>query len=284
MKRLVKKIELTFFQDDANGEWGLTHKDTYDNRYGSSFNAFWSGMGIFHDIFEHSHEHQNKYFRGDYAMNIGGEMTAMGAMWYYIDQLGMHNRLNNRSIHAPSDIMRMSTQDMVHESIEYGGGQYGSVLESNVPKQRPTDNSELEYQISEYWKKVKGFDPEKNHDEEKEYGYQYKNSVTFRKIADLHRYGYRMAERFVPDNFDNRTTLIDFFDVWENFCKTHPAEEMKNMFSGVTFNIYKENDRITWKAILHTADRFYIANDVTLTAENIGHFSPEDHFYMENEN
>jgi hypothetical protein len=55
------------------------------------------------------------------------------------------------------------------------------------------------------------------------------------------------------------------------------------MFSGITFKIYKENDRITWKAILHTADRFYIANDVTLTAENIGHFSPEDHYYMERE-
>lgn len=284
MKRLVKKIELTFFQDDANGEWGLTHKDTCDNRYGNSFNAFWGGMGIFHDIFEHSHEHTNKYFRGDYAMNIGGEIAAMGSMWYYIDELGMHNRLSGRSVHSPSDSMRMSTEDMIHENIEYGGSQYGSTLESNVPKQRPTDNGELEYQIGKYWENVKKMNPERNHDNEKEYGYQYKNSVTFRKIADLTRYGYRMAEKFVPNNWDNRTTLSDFLEVWENFCKSHPAEEMKNMFSGITFKIYKENDRITWKAILHTADRFYIANDVTLTAENIGHFSPEDHFYMDMEN
>jgi hypothetical protein len=283
MKRLIKTVELEFFNDSANGEWGLTHKDTQDDRYGSSFNAFWSGMGIFHDIFEHSHEHQNKYFRGEYAMNIGGEIAAMGAMWYYIDQLGMYNRLNNRSIHAPSDIMRMSTEDMIHEAIEYGGAQYGSTLESNVPKQRPTDNGELESQILTYWQNVKKMNPEKNHDSEKEYGYQYKNSVTFRKIADLTRYGYRMAEKMVPDNWDNRTTLCDFFSVWDKFCQTHTAEEMKNMFSGITYKIYKENDRITWKAILHTADRFYIANDVTLTAENIGHFSPEDHYYMEHE-
>lgn len=280
MKRLVKKIELTFFQDDANGEWGLTHKDTFDNRNGSSFNAFWSGMGIFHDIFEHSHEHQNKYFRGDYAMNIGGEMTAMGAMWYYIDQLGMHNRLNGRSIYSPGDIMRKSTEDMINEAIEYGGGQFGSVLESNVPKQRPTENGELEYQIAEYWKTVKAFDPEKNHEGEKEYGYQYKNSVNFRKIADLHRYGYRMAERFVPDNFDNKATLCDFFDVWETFCKNHPADEMKNYFNGLTFKIYKENDRITWKAIFHSADRFS-TKDAILTPENIGYFSIEDFWVMD---
>jgi len=279
MKRLVKKIELTFFQDDANGEWGLTHKDTFDNSYGSSFNAFWSGMGIFHDIFEHSHEHQNKYFRGDYAMNIGGEMAAMGAMWYYIDQLGVYNRLNNNSIYSPGDIMRKSTEDMVQETIEYGGGQFGSVLESNVPKQRPTENNELEYQISEYWKKVKGFNPEKN-DTEIEYCKQYKNSVSFRKIADLHRYGYRMGERFVPDNYDNQTTLTDFFNVWETFCKNHPAEEMKNNFRDVTFNIYKENDRITWKAIFHSADRFS-TKDATITAKNIGHFSIEDYWIID---
>lgn len=278
MKRLVKKIELTFFQDDANGKWGLTHKDTYDNHYGNSFNAFWSGMGIFHDIFEHSHEHQNKYFRGDYAMNIGGEMAAMGAMWYYIDQLGIHNRLNNE-YHSPGDIMRRSTEDMVHEAIEYGGSQFGAILESNVPKQRPTENGELEDQISEYWKKVKSFNPEKNHDSEKEYGYQYKNSVSFRKIADLHRYGYRMAKRFVPDNFDNQATLIDFFDVWETFCKNHSAEDIKNYFNDITFKIYKENDRISWKAILHSADRFSI-KDAILTAENIGSFSIEDYWVI----
>ena len=279
MKRLVKTVELSFFQDNANGEWGLCHKDTQNDNNG--FNAFWGGILFFHDIFEHSHEYQNKYFRGEYAMNIGGEMTAMGAMWYYIDQLGVYNRLSNRSIHAPSDIMRMSTQDMIHEAIESGNAQYGSTLESNVPKQRPTENGELEYQISEYWKKVKTFNPESNYESEKEYGYLYKNSVTFRKIADLHRYGYRMAEKFVADNWDNRTTLIDFIEVWNKFCAKHNAEDMARMFSGMTFKIYKENDRITWKAILHTADRFYITNDVTLTADNIAHFSPEDHYYME---
>jgi len=106
--------------------------------------------------------------------------------------------------------------------------------------------------------------------------------MSFRKIADLHRYGYRMAKKFVPDNWENRTTLVDFLDVWEKFCETHSAENMKDMFRGMTFKLYMENDHITWKAILHTANRFYIANDVTLTAANIGYFCPEDHYYMDN--
>jgi hypothetical protein len=283
MKRLFKTVELSFFQDDANGEWGLTHKDTQDDRYGSSFNAFWGGVGIFHDIFEHSHEHQNKYFRGDYAMNIGGEMAAMGAMWYYIDVLGVGNRLSNRSIYAPSDIMRMSTQDMVSECITDGYTQYGNTLESNVPKQKPVENGELEYQIEKFWKEIKNTHVKTDYEQERETAIDYKKSVTFRKIADLHRYGFRMAEKMVPDNWDNRTTLCDFFEVWENFCKNNSAEQMAGMFRGVTFKLYRENDRITWKATFHSADRFTF-RDVTVTADNIQHFYIDDCYVMEENN
>ena len=42
MKRLVKTVELVFFQDDANGEYGLAHKETYDQNQGNGFNAFWN--------------------------------------------------------------------------------------------------------------------------------------------------------------------------------------------------------------------------------------------------
>lgn len=278
MKRLVKTVELTFFNDNATGEWGLTHKNTYDDRYGISFNAFWDGQGIFHDIFEHSHEHENKYFKGDYAMNVGGEMTAMGAMWYYFDTLGMHTRLNlNRySIYTPGQRMKESTLGDVKDSIS-GNTRYGNTLECNVPIQRPVNDGELEYQIEQYWKDVKKYEPHfyENAEQERKDGETYRKSVTYRKIADLHRYGYRMAERLVPENYDNQTTLIDFLEVWNNFCENNKAEQMKDLFNGLTFKIYKENDRISWKATFHSADRFQ-TKDVTLTAENINHFDYED--------
>lgn len=282
MKRLIKQIDFTFFQDNANGEFGLTHSDTCDDNYGNGFNAFWGGMGIFHDVFEHSHEHANKYFRGDYAMNIGGEMAAMGAMWYYIDEMGVGNRLNNRSIHSPGSIMRLSTQDMVTEAISEGYCQYGSTLESNVPNQNPTNNGELEYQISEFWKNVKKQSVRCEDENGIEYGNRYKESVTFRKIADLHRYGFRMAEKLVPNNWDNRITLQNFFEFWEDFCKSNNAEEMHNNFKGMTVKLYKdENGFITWKAVLKARDRFSMQD--AIINENT-RFSIEDYWVIEEEN
>src|SRR4051812_49426606 len=63
-KKLVRTVDLRFFQDDANGEWGVTHKETCPgNGNGEEFNAFWDGRGIFHDVFEHAHEFTDKHFR-----------------------------------------------------------------------------------------------------------------------------------------------------------------------------------------------------------------------------
>lgn len=260
--RLIREVKLRFFQDGATGEWGLTHQDTQDDSYGNGFNAFWGGIGIFHDIFEHWHEHTHKYFRGDYAMNIGGEMSAMGAMWYYFDTLGVRNRdFNPHSMLWMGDSMRKTTEDLIRENIEHDGSNYGSVLECGVPKQRPTENGELECQIDTMWENVKEMIPGKSHleyksrhpestsdDREIEYGIQYKNSVTKRKIADLHRWGYRQAERDIPDTIENRDTLSEFIRFWNEFCKAHRAEDIGMEATGIDFRIYKERGQISWVA------------------------------------
>lgn len=249
MKHLIKKVDLVFFQDDASGLFGLAHKETFNDN--NAFNAFWNAIGIFHDVFEHSHEFTNKYFRGDYAMNIGGEMAAMGSMWYYIDELGIGNRLRN-SMYSPGDSMRDSTLSDVHEYIASGYVRYGHTLESNVPKQRPVDNSEMEYQIGKYWDKVQEIEVNANGEQEKEDGITYKNSVTFRKIADLHRYGYRMAAKLVPNNWDNQKTLTSFLEFFETFCKNNSAETLANAFKGMIIKLYKdENGFISWTAKLY---------------------------------
>lgn len=261
---LIKTVKLKFFLDDASGEWGLTHEDTIDPN--NSFNAFWNGIGIFHDVFEHSHEY-TKYFRGDYAMNIGGEMAAMGAMWYYFEVLGMYNRLdtNGYSFRSPGESMRETTLSLVKESVYYGYCNYGSTLESNVPKQRPVDNSELEYQIAEFWRDIKDshYKDSKENEQEMESANEYKQSVSFRKIADLHRYGFRMAARLIPDTDHNRNILTEFMEYWDNLCKDNKAEEMAQMFRGLTIKLYKDGDEISWKGIFHSADTYEI-KDVTV--------------------
>lgn len=278
MKRLIKTVELSFFRDNATGEYGLCHKDTQDSDNG--FNAFWNGMLIFHDVFEHSHEYQNKYFRGDYAMNVGGEMAAMGAMWYYYNVLGVYNRMDANGYHAPGDRMRETTHGEIKEALYSGHCQFGNELLSNVPKQRPTEDSELEYQIEKMWNQTKTAPIKCTNEDEIEFAQNYKKSVTFRKIADLHRYGYRMGERLVPQNFDNRIMCVNFMEVWDDFCKNNTAEDMQNSFSGLTIKLYKENDRITWKGVFHSKDRYSI-KDVTITPESMKYFSIEDAWIIE---
>jgi len=281
MKRLVKTVELVFFEDDANGAFGLAHKETID-KSNSRFNAFWGGMGIFHDVFEHSHEFTDKYFRGDYAMNVGGEMTAMGAMYYYIDTLGVYNRLtDNARWRGHGELMRETTLSEVHEAISSGNCSYGSILESNVPKRKPVEDGEFEYQLHEFVKKTKTYKLSE-YEQEKEFGRNYKKSVTFRKVADLHRYGYRMAEKLVPHNYNNRAALANFIEFWNVFCKCNPAQEMANSFRGVTIKVYRdENGFIDWKAVLNSADRYAIKDVVLKSDRNPNHFSVEDYWILD---
>lgn len=252
-RRLIKKIELRFFQDDANGEYGLAHSDTLGND--SSFNAFWDGMGLFHDVFEHSHEYKDKHFRGEYAMNIGGEMAAMGAMWYFVDELGISSRLRQGSIYSPGQLMRQTTEMMVQDAIVYGNSQYGDRLESAVPRQTETENSELECQLEEFWQNVCKYHPQlaegiesRRSSGEIEFGYEYKKSATREKIEDLHRYGFRMAQKLFQNNYENRHMLYSFIDMWNSFCKSNKAEDLARYLRGVEFSIYRNGDAIEWKA------------------------------------
>jgi hypothetical protein len=57
-----------------------------------------------------------------------------------------------------------------------------------------------------------------------------------------------MAENLVPDNNDNRYTLTNFFDFWNEFCDKNSAQTLQGMYSGLTIKLYKENGFISWKA------------------------------------
>ena len=253
MKRKINEVVLKFFQDDANGEYGLTHKNTIDPDNG--FNAFWDGKGIFHDVFEHWHEYSHKYFRGEYAMNIGGEMTAMGAMWYYLDELGVGDARLSHGFYSRGDNMRYTTENMIQEAIENCNSQFGSVLMSAIPKQKNSFNPELEDQIDLFWQNVKKFKiPESkqganwNNEREIQHAIDYKKSVTKAKIAYLHRYGFKMARKMIPNCNENCQTLRDFISFWNDFTKRNNSEEMSGFVTEIKFKIYRENGIISWKA------------------------------------
>jgi len=288
--KLVKTVSLVFFEDNSLENYGVSHKETYNAaRYNGStddFNAFWDGAGIFHDVFEHWHEYQHKYFRGDFAMNVAGEMAAMGAMWYYYEELGVYNRLTNSSIYSPSQNMRLTTEGIIRNSVEYGKCDFGYTLECNIPKQRPTDNGELEWQINELIQNCHVMHTDKENISEYEYtdeeriSIDYKASIKNWKIRNSHRWGFHTAKKLVPVNNDNRQTLSEFIDLWDNFCKRMDAEEMARAFKGITFRIYKDHGRIHWTATLETAD-YYEINSYKLTPKNIKYFSMEDAWKLE---
>ena len=255
MKRKINEVVLRFFEDDARGDWGLTHKDTLGDGNLEGFNAFWDGKGIFHDVFEHWHEHTHPYFRGENAMNIGGEMAAMGAMWYYIDELGVGSARLEHGYYSQGDNMRRTTEDLVHEAIAEADTRFGSVLSCGVPKQKDSFNSELEWQIEKMWKNVKACkvqEPRKGenwtNEWEIEAGRAFKDSVTMGKIANLHRFGFKMARQMIPNCYENNLTLRGFIQFWTDFCKRNRAEELSPYIREIRFELYREGKMVSWKA------------------------------------
>jgi len=249
-KTKLRTVELRFFQDDANGEWGVTHKDTLANtRDTSGFNAFWDGRGLFHDIFEHGHEFTDKHFLGTSAMNYGGEIAAMGSMYYYMSACGMGGRLYGNSWKGNDEATIDGTLGMMQEAVEYGHFSFGDTLESSVPTQKDSGDYSLEYIISEHFARFQDSNTGKNADDEetRERCQAMKDSVTEEKLANLYRYGYRMAEKLVARSYHNGSLLTDFVEFWDKFCKEHKAENLARMFGKVNATIYRDSEHnLSW--------------------------------------
>lgn len=240
------KVLLTFFQDDANGAYGLAH----DNAIERDFNAFWNGIGIFHDVFEHYFEGINKYFIDDYEFNIGGEICAMGHLAYYTDTFTSLERVRNlgKMNGQVTAIVSTTADDMV-EAIEYGNTRFGSRLESCVPKQKDVNSYLLYSVIGEHMAQMENATLAESCTDEREIkeAKAYKRSVTENKIYNLYTYGYRLAQKIAPDTQENEDALNDFFNFWENFCKRNDAEDLTNQFESVEFTITC-GEMLQWKA------------------------------------
>ena len=250
------KVNLIIFEDDSTGEWGLAHKNSINNQYGSNFNAFWNGIGIFHDVFEHYFEDVNKYFIGDYAFNIGGEIAAMGHLAYYWNEFRpSERRLNPNSIYSFEEAIIASTESEIEDAITYGNWNFGNKLLCNVPKAKKQDyHYYLENIIQEHWYKIKNLKPKKDtysDDEQFQSQKDYKKSITLSKLRDLYTWGWKQGEKIFPSSEENRETITDFINFWNKFCKENRAEDL-NYFKEVEFTI-NCGEKTTW-------DCHFIAN------------------------
>ena len=258
-RNLIRSVKMKFFKDDATGAWGLTHKDTLVS---DGFNAFWGGKEIFHDVFEHAHE-GTVFFRGEAFLNVGGEMAAMGAMYYFVQNLGIRERLMNpNSFWQPEESMVQETLQYYHSAYSDGDIRFGDELVSHVPKQKAVNRgyySGIESFLDEYAyalagaRRGKSYGPISQHrfKKTKEYVEQaskYTKSFTMKKVRDLHRWGWLEAEKLVPDEHENKDMLKEFIEKLEHYTKMHSAEDEAMIHPTATARIFQtEEGIISWE-------------------------------------
>lgn len=253
-KKLVRTVALRFFEDQANGEWGTAHKETFDANGGDGFNAFWDGRGLFHDVFEHAHELTDKHFFGQSAMNIGGEIVAMGSLWYFYHACGMSTRLDNPffgyQTMSPDENTMRTTCDMMQESICEGYSNFGYTLESSLPRQPECEDSTVEWMAEEHFNRVQSYFPKGHGEDDRERGQEYKNSVTLEKLQNLYRYGYAIAKKLAPSGlYRNGDEMTEFVTFWNAFCKKNKAETLATLYREIIFKIYRDGEGIiSWVA------------------------------------
>ncbi len=236
MKPYSVKLELT---QDEHGFYGLLPYGSDD--YG--FNSFWSGLGIFHDVFEHYFEMENKYFMGDYAFNIGGEIAAMGHLAYYKSHFDVSKRSSRGYIDDQALINTTFDDDFFHGHRKYPD--FGDVLMSKVPRVRKSLPYGVDNLINEHYYRIKDVRLKT------EAIIKYKKSFTYSKIKNLYAWGFNRASKIIPRSEENRRFINEFCEYWDNFCKKYDAEDLEYTVRAFIFRIYPgEKTRWTVKVQL----------------------------------
>lgn len=230
MKKL-NKVEMSLAQDDSNGVYGFFPKGTCD--CDSPFNAVSDIVGLIHDVFEHNHEFTD-YFSGDNALNMGGEIAAMGKALYVYEQIGVRRGIGR--FRSGSEDIERTVREMLWSHITEHQ-QYGQTLECGVPTQQEHYGSweyEHIYNMAQrIWVYVASTDLDeiKNdpHKEESDYeaAKTYYDSISSDKIADLLIWGYRNLEsKLRKDSYNH--VLYSFIDFWSEFLAYQELEELLN--------------------------------------------------------
>jgi len=274
-KKPFRTIRLSITEDykGSGGGPGVLPMKTMDRDDG--FDPSWSVLMLFHDVFEHWQEYEHRYFQGDYAMNVGGEMYAMGAMTWFISRMGVYQRLNSNGFSIYSDEQRtvQTTLGLMTEAVFSGYCSFGARLECAVPYQKRghhyADNA-LENMLAEYrymYQKELVLEYRRRKSEVEESGHEYRKSVTMSKITRLHRYGYYHAQRTFPDSAHNRITLQDFWTQWSHFIDRRRSfeDDIQMHYKELRVQLYYLNEHrdFTWRA------RFIPINDPDYVTEEI---------------
>jgi hypothetical protein len=236
----------------GSGKYITGLRPTWIADSGADFDPVWAGDSIFHDVFEESHG--EPYFEGALAFNLGAEMAAMGALYYYQQDLGIQRfRGQYADVEAATAVIG-NTRDLLLNAWTDGMqavmprsicSESGLLLRSEVPDQQPVDPpSLLDAVVEAYWTGVEAYTRSAQVPPASELVERFRESVTKERIFNLHRWGWHEAKRKVPLLPVNRDACNHFIDFWTHFCQTHSAEELQLKYRGILFNVEHEGGPI----------------------------------------
>jgi hypothetical protein len=236
----------------GSGKYIAGLRPTWIAESGADFDPVWAGDSIFHDVFEESHG--EPHFEGALTFNLGAEMAAMGALYYYQQDLGVQRfRGQYADVDAATAVLG-NTRDLLLNAWTFGMqavmprsicSDYGVLLRSEVPDQPPVDPpSLLDSVVEEYWNGVEAYLRSTKAPPASESVTLFRESVTRERIFNLHRWGWHEARRKVPFLPANRDACNRFIDFWTDFCQTHDAEELMQAYKGILFNVEHEGGSI----------------------------------------
>lgn len=197
--------------EDDNGTWGLTHVNTL-----GKFNAFWSSDGIFHDVFEHYFEDKHKYFSGNAAFTIWGEMCASGHGIAY-SQIGIDNFRYRNSRDGRDFTVDTSTllEDWIHGDTDYPDFPIDNCI---VPKQEVLTTPGLNYWLNQY----KDWLAEHN-----EISSDKVKLIDEKNLVNAYTFGYKRAMRIIGKDWDHSYNVLDkFLEQWNRICVHNDAKHL----------------------------------------------------------
>ena len=226
------KVQLQFFEDDATGYYGLAHKNSID----SGFNAFFNGIGLFHDIMEHYFEGVHPNFSGKYAFNYGGEIAASGHSAWYIHGLGLLKRWTDlNSFQSIEDTFAKGVG--MEDEISSGYTRFGNELLckcKNVYTIHP-NYGQFVYYHWDYWQSIIDKYPEPKGEEHKVLdAMRIRKSLSLRKLEALYGWGYYTAKKLVPMTDHNIDMIKQMYKDLEKFTKYNDPRELSYMFKYFT--------------------------------------------------
>lgn len=237
---------LKFFKDDFDNYGVAPTKCIEDNLpdthkyHMSGFYAFWSGYnGIFHDVFEHWFEFSHPYFKGKYAMGIAGEVAAMGAMYYFMNDLSITSRTGDDRRNRVDDrdgFVIDLTAGQMNDAIEHGNISFGHTFDVSIPKQPPV-HDDFEQMILKHWKQVKKYKLGGDCENSKIAANEFKQSLTLEKLRRAYRWGFKMAEETAPQNCRVQSEIYSFIDAFNIITEKRNAEQLAHDFKHITFKV-----------------------------------------------